>query len=161
MADERTGREGIDCLVRENTDLRAALDAANVALDLRCAQLLMVASQLGRDPKIGHDERSDPRWTPALHEAWCAVQKHKEDAAQIVELMQARDAALTRCAELEAQRDALRIRHCKNEAGMEGQPETARGVCLQEWPDQADVLFPTEGGVKPCLGPRTEKEVGK
>jgi hypothetical protein len=56
------------------------------------------------------------------------------------------DAALSRCSELEAQRDALRIRHCKNEAGMEGQPETAREVCLQEWPTEADRLFPPEKG---------------
>ena len=59
--------------------------------DLRGSQLLMVSSELAGDPKMDHADRSDPRWTPTLHEAWCARQKHKEDAAQIVDLMHERD----------------------------------------------------------------------
>jgi hypothetical protein len=89
--------------------LRTALDAANMSLDLRCAQLLMVASQLGRDPKMDHADRSDPRWTPALHEAWCAVQKHREDAAQIVELLRILDAANRRADEFKREEERLHL----------------------------------------------------
>lgn len=62
-----------------DADCRACLTKARLEADLRGAQLLMVSSELAGDPKMDHADRSDPRWTPTLHEAWCARQKHKEN----------------------------------------------------------------------------------
>jgi hypothetical protein len=60
-----------------DADCRACLTRARREADLRGAQLLMVSSELAGDPKMDHADRSDPRWTPTLHEAWCARQKCK------------------------------------------------------------------------------------
>jgi hypothetical protein len=64
-----------------------ALDKTRAVHALTSAQLSMVASELCGDPKMPHDDKADPRWTPALHEAWAARQKHREDAAQIAGLL--------------------------------------------------------------------------
>jgi hypothetical protein len=47
------------------------------AADLRGTQLLMVGSQLADDPKMDHRDRTDPRWTPTLHEAWVLREENK------------------------------------------------------------------------------------
>lgn len=62
-----------------DADCRACLTRARREADLRGAQLLMVSSELAGDPKMDHADRSDSRWTPTLHEAWCARQEHKEN----------------------------------------------------------------------------------
>lgn len=71
-----------------DADCRACLVTARREAELRGAQLLMVASELAGDPKIHWlRDRSDPRWTPTLQEAFAARQKHREDAEQIAKLL--------------------------------------------------------------------------
>lgn len=93
----------------EEDRLRSALQVAERERDLRSAQIGMIASELAGDSKLHWlNDRSDPRWTPTIQEAWSLRQKVREDAKQIVGLMHERDAALARAEKAERERDELR-----------------------------------------------------
>jgi chromosome segregation ATPase len=61
----------------------------------------------------------------------------------------ARDAALSRCSELEAQRDEARRMYCSTERALryeQGEKFSEHDIAGEEWPAEADRLFPPEKG---------------
>jgi chromosome segregation ATPase len=61
----------------------------------------------------------------------------------------ARDAALSRCSELEAQRDEARRMYCSTERALryeQGEKFSEHDIAGEEWPAEADRLFPEKGG---------------
>lgn len=54
---------------RERNEARAELARATAEWDLRSAQLSMVCSEQGGNPGMDPENRDDPRWTWALHNA--------------------------------------------------------------------------------------------
>lgn len=75
-------RTAVPRLVEEVERLRAERDEVRAQADLRSAQLLMVASEICGDSKL--NDRRDPRWTPALHEA----QQLRADRAALLEALE-------------------------------------------------------------------------
>lgn len=78
-------------VVRDVLALAKERDELRMRCDLAGAQLSMVASEICGDSKLHWQDRTDPRWTPTLQEAWALRQKTREDAAQIVALVKERD----------------------------------------------------------------------
>jgi hypothetical protein len=118
----------------------------------------MVGSQLADDPKMDHRDRADPRWTPTLHEAWVAVQKRKEDAAQIVALMYERDGWKEYSAALVADIEEMRKRESSLSEQLRIMKTSDNQQLVKAWNDGAEEgMNACANDIRPPTGPEVER----
>jgi hypothetical protein len=148
-----------ECIERQNANVRrleADLAAMTAERDeLRTARHNFCAlSNFARRALIG---RCDPKEVCEALIEYDAVEKGIREYPKCgimcqpsVDLRTERDAALARCAELEAQRDEARRMYCSTERALryeQGEKFSEHDIASEEWPSDADALcHPEKGG---------------
>jgi hypothetical protein len=96
-------------LIRERDEALARATKAEAERALATSQLLMVASALCGDAKVGHDDTGDPRWTPSLMEAHKLRTERDALRAALASRQELIDSMERHGSALQIERDALRV----------------------------------------------------